>query len=174
MCNFKLETWFFPIRYSQDCQEYLSRQLTQTLSNLFDWDRLNRMSRLLGAQTIPKKLCANRVSLFKNWQNWIVLNLELMQAFVQNHLSLLHLSNFSIEGVNKAKNKKLQFQTGWNVEKKQNVTAWILCSQPTSFRYWRNPLPTICGQSYKGSTIINSDSRGVIWGIFKWAMTLES
>ena len=30
------------------------------------------------------------------------------------------------------------------------------------------------GQSYKGSTIVNYDSRVVIWGIFKSGMTLES
>ena len=30
------------------------------------------------------------------------------------------------------------------------------------------------GKSYKGSTIVNYDSRGVIWGIFKSGTTLES
>ena len=31
-----------------------------------------------------------------------------------------------------------------------------------------------CGQSYKASTIVNYDSRVVIWGIFKSGTTLES
>ena len=31
-----------------------------------------------------------------------------------------------------------------------------------------------CGQSYKASTIINYDSRVVIWGIFQSGMNLES
>ena len=31
-----------------------------------------------------------------------------------------------------------------------------------------------CGQSYKGSTIVNYDSRVIKWGIFKSGTTLES
>ena len=31
-----------------------------------------------------------------------------------------------------------------------------------------------CSQSYKASTIVNYDSRVVIWGIFKSGTTLES
>ena len=31
-----------------------------------------------------------------------------------------------------------------------------------------------CGQSYKGSMIVNYNSRVVIWGIFKSGTTLES
>ena len=31
-----------------------------------------------------------------------------------------------------------------------------------------------CGQSYKGSTIVNYDSSVVIWGNFKSGTTLES
>ena len=40
-------------------------------------------------------------------------------------------------------------------------------------KYWKNNL-AICGQSYKGSTIVIYDSRVVIWGIFKSGTTLES
>ena len=58
-----------------------------------------------------------------------------------------------------------------------------------SFSFWQNfeltlvnfiyfgkfsSLHIICGQSYKASTIVNYDSRVVIWGIFKSGMTLES
>ena len=32
----------------------------------------------------------------------------------------------------------------------------------------------VCGQSYKHFTIVNYDSRVVIWGIFKSGTTLES
>ena len=40
---------------------------------------------------------------------------------------------------------------------------------------WRqNTTNTTSGQSYKGSTIVNYDSRVVIWGIFQSGMTLES
>ena len=33
---------------------------------------------------------------------------------------------------------------------------------------------TFSGQSYKGPTIVNYDSRAVVWGNFKSGMTLES
>ena len=35
-------------------------------------------------------------------------------------------------------------------------------------------IDVISGQSYKASTIVNYDSRVVIWGIFKSGTTLES
>ena len=42
------------------------------------------------------------------------------------------------------------------------------------FSSFSKVLWSICGQSYKHFTIVNYDSRVVIWGIFKSGTTLES
>ena len=41
-------------------------------------------------------------------------------------------------------------------------------------RWGKNHCTYVCGQSYKQFTLVNYDSRVVIWGIFQSGMTLES
>ena len=52
--------------------------------------------------------------------------------------------------------------------------SWIWFTQEDNSGICTGVHTLCCGQSYKGSTIVNYDSRVVKWGIFKSGTTLES
>ena len=55
------------------------------------------------------------------------------------------------------------------------MTVFVIrdCEKATRGNNKKVKIPNI-GQSYKASTIVNYDSKDVIWGIFKSGMPLES
>ena len=78
----------------------------------------------------------------------------------------MHTSN-GIKGM-------LTFSYGVNMTSIYRNIRFYNSSSNDDFQCHNIIILLVSGQSYKGSTIVNYDSRVVTWGIFKSGMTLES